>query len=107
MYGLLPKVYIAYDRRAYFGKEDPQFRITFDNNIVSRSENLNIRNRSADRRLLDKELRLMEVKVNGAMPMWMSRTLSEIGIFSTSYSKYGEYYKRICEEKNREVRYVI
>ena len=109
LYGLVPKVYIAYDRKAYFGKEDPEFRVTFDNNIVSRSEHLDLKNRGFDRRLLDENLKLMEIKVNGAMPMWMSKALSDIGIFPTSYSKYGEYYKQICNEryKNSEVRYVV
>lgn len=109
LYGLFPKVYIAYDRRAYFGKEDPEFRVTFDNNIVSRSNDLDLRNRSFDRRLLEKNLRLMEIKVNGSMPVWMSKALSSIGIFPVSYSKYGEYYKQICVDRyrNSEVKYVI
>ena len=58
-------MYIAYDRRAYFGKEDPEFRVTFDNNIVSRSNYLDLRNIGFDRRLLDEKIRLMEIKVNG------------------------------------------
>ena len=109
LYRLKPKVYIAYDRRAYFGKDDPEFRVTFDNNIVSRCDHLDLKNRGFDRRLLDKKLKLMEIKVNGAMPMWMSKALSDIGIFPTSYSKYGEYYKQICAKRygNSEVRYVI
>ena len=35
-YDLEPKRYIAYDRIAMFGKEDPDFRVTFDKDIRSR-----------------------------------------------------------------------
>ena len=70
---------------------------------------MELKNRGFDRRLLDEKLKLMEIKVNGAMPMWMSKALSDIGVFPTSYFKYGEYYKQICNwrHKNSEVRYVV
>lgn len=110
MYTLFPRVYIAYDRRAFFGKDDPDFRITFDENIVSRSDRLRLGHGSFDRRLLDRDFKLMEVKIQEAMPLWLSKTLSSLEIYSTSYSKYGEYYKQTINESflgNREVRYVI
>ena len=36
----------------------------------------------------------MEVKIPGAMPLWMSRLLDENQAFPTSFSKYGAYYQR-------------
>ena len=36
----------------------------------------------------------MEVKIPGAMPLWMSREFSRQDIFMTTYSKYGTYYTR-------------
>ena len=33
MYDIVPKVFIGYERVAYFGKEDASIRVTFDQNI--------------------------------------------------------------------------
>ena len=35
---------------------------------------------------------LMEVKLPGVCPLWLSRALSELAIYPTSYSKYGACY---------------
>ena len=37
----------------------------------------------------------MELKIPGAAPLWLARLLSENGIFSTSFSKYGTWYKQV------------
>lgn len=89
-----PKLYLAYDREAYFGKEDPNLRITFDKNIRSREEDLLLEMGDAGKLLLGRELRLMEIKVGGAFPMWLSKALSELGIYQVSFSKYGSIYKQ-------------
>ena len=69
LYKLHPKVYIAYDRRAYFGKEDPEFRVTFDKNIVSRSNYLDLRNRGFDgeyyKQICEEKYRKLEELANG------------------------------------------
>jgi hypothetical protein len=44
--------------------------------------------------LLEKDQYLMEVKITGAMPLWFTKLLSELSIFSTNFSKYGNEYKR-------------
>ena len=41
-YDLLPKVYLAYDRKAYYGDESSDLRITFDTNIRSRVDDVNL-----------------------------------------------------------------
>ena len=42
---------------------------------------------------LDKGMLLMEVKIPGAMPVWLSRIFSELKIYPESYSKYGTFYQ--------------
>ena len=37
-----PTVYIGYTRNAFFAKDDPDFRLTFDSNIISRRNNLSL-----------------------------------------------------------------
>jgi len=43
-YGPKKKLYIAYDRIAFFGKEDENLRLTFDCNIRSRTYDLDLKN---------------------------------------------------------------
>ncbi len=93
-YEIMPKRYIAYDRLAMFGKEDFEFRITFDKNIRSRTDNLTLYSDEDTERLLEPGYTLMEVKVSGAMPLWFTRLLTKYEIYNTSFSKYGRFYMR-------------
>lgn len=91
-YDVQPKVYLAYERIAMSGKEDPELRVTFDMNIRARSYNLELSRGSYGIPLLEKGEFLMEVKIPGSMPVWMSHLFSELKIYPTSFSKYGTYY---------------
>lgn len=90
---LKARAYVAYDRTAFFGKEDHELRMTFDRNIRCRDYSLDLQKGDSGRHLLKEDQVLLEVKIPGAMPMWMSRMFSELEIFPTSFSKYGVYYK--------------
>ena len=92
-YKPVPKMYIAYDRMAYFGKKDSALRMTFDKNIRSREDSLRLQDGDEGRLLLDKEYRLLEIKVAGAFPIEIARILSELEIYPVSFSKYGNIYK--------------
>lgn len=96
-----PKMYIAYDREAYFGRENPGLRITFDRNIRSREEDLQLELGDAGKLLLDKGSRLMEIKAENAMPIWLVHILSELEIYPVSFSKYGTIYKKCAEERKK------
>lgn len=93
-YTLNPAVFLAYDRKAYFGNENPELRVTFDHNIRCRTNSLHLAQGSTGQPIIDECYTLMEVKIPGTMPFWMSRLFSELGLFSTSFSKYGTYYKQ-------------
>lgn len=93
-YNLKPKVFLAYDRYSYKGKDDSNFRITFDKNIRSRTDNLYLENGDNGMLLLDKNCYIMEVKTLGAYPLWFAQILSELNIYPTSFSKYGNVYKK-------------
>ncbi len=49
--------------------------------------------------ILGEGLVLMEVKTSGAIPLWLTHTLTENRIFKTSFSKYGTAYMDIITEK--------
>jgi len=95
-----PMVYLAYERIAFYGKEDPELRVTFDMNIRAREFNLDLKKGSYGIPLLEKGHMLMEIKIPGAMPTWMSHILSELAIYPVSYSKYGAYYQDYIMNQN-------
>ena len=106
-----PKVYLAYDRRAYFGKDDPDLRVSFDNNIRTRRDELRLELGDHGRQLLeDPDYWLMEIKIINAMPLWLSRALGDLNIYPRSFSKYGTEYlqfvKRSIESTEGETKWI-
>lgn len=97
-YDLKPAIYIAYDRESYKGKENKNLRITFDSNLRSRREKLKfVENVSMDN-YFDKNIYIMEIKTVGSLPLWLVKTLSELEIMPTSFSKYGKIYEKEMKE---------
>ncbi len=92
---LEPKVYIAYDRLALAGREDSELRVTFDRNIRWRDYELDLTQGDHGEALLPPDTVLMEIKIPGTAPVWLSHMLSELNIFPVSFSKYGGCYKRM------------
>lgn len=93
-----PALYVQYDRLALFGKEDKNFRMTFDRNVHTRRSNFVFGESDEDELLLPDDIYIMEVKILGAMPLWLTRLLSENELFSHGFSKYGVKYKREAHE---------
>ena len=98
LHRLVPKVYLSYDRRAYFEKDDGDFRVTFDTNITTRREDVRLESGSYGKQLIPPDTYLMEIKISGAVPMWFSEIISGLNIYPTSFSKYGTEYKRYVSE---------
>ena len=49
---------------------------------------------------------LMEIKIPGVCPLWLSQLLSQAGVFPTSFSKYGYCYQHhILPNISKEGRY--
>lgn len=92
-YPLERKLYLAYDRIAMAGYEDSGFRVTFDHNIRSRRKNMGLEAGDEGKHLLPPGYYLMESKVLGATPLWFAQILSELAIYPTSFSKYGNIYR--------------
>ncbi len=90
--GLRPKVFLSYEREAYYALDGSDFRVTFDENILYRQEELSLSEGIYGTSLLAEGLTLMEIKTPGAIPLWMTKCLTEAGIYKTSFSKYGVAY---------------
>jgi len=93
-YELQPMVYLAYDRIALFSKDNRDLRITFDTNIRSRRYNLKLEQGDYGAPLLQEDQWLMEVKAEKTIPVWLAGLLSEHRMFKTSFSKYGNEYRK-------------
>ena len=93
-YQVAEKLFLAYDRLAFFDKSDRNLRISFDTNIRTRRYDLGLEYGDYGERLLDDGLYLMEVKTNLAKPLWLSKLLSNLEIRRQSFSKYGTEFKK-------------
>ena len=92
-YGAKPKVFIAYDRLAFAGIDDPELRITFDTNLRWRDTDLDLRLGDDGAPITEPGMILMEIKIPGVCPLWLSQLLSRAEVFPTSFSKYGYCYQ--------------
>ena len=119
---LTPAASISYRRTAWFGKDDPDFRITFDSEILagdlrsSRQAGFEHADANCGSRvsepcrkpegsspvpLLPPDTFLMEVKITGAAPLWLADALASLSIKPVSFSKYGTMYNTmICPKNN-------
>ena len=81
------------------GKEDSYLRLTIDENIRSRRENLDLSVGDEGELLLPPDQYILEIKASGGMPLWLSQTLAKLAIYPCSFSKYGAVYmKEVCQE---------
>ena len=100
--GLAPRVHLSYDRCAYFSKDDPNLRVTFDRHIRWRNDDLSLTSEPGGEDLLDRGYSLMEIKTATALPLWMVDILSETKLRKASFSKYGKAYESILIEEREE-----
>ena len=102
IYNLSPKLFLAYDRIAYFEKDNSDLRISFDMNIRSRRENLRLEAGAWGNNLLKNDCILMEIKTSLAKPLWLTGMLTELDIKRQHFSKYGTEYKTTFNKVNHK-----
>lgn len=103
---LHPAVFLSYEREAYYALDGSDFRVTFDENILYREEDISLRSEIYGTPILREDQTLMEIKTSGGIPLWMSEVLTQNKLFKTSFSKYGTAYQQIMNEKvQRGVQY--
>ncbi len=90
---LKPACLIIYDREAYY-EPDGDLRLTIDYNPRYRLDDLNLSTSTDGKSLLEEGSTILEIKVQEAIPIWLSTLLSNGKIYKNSFSKYGEAYKR-------------
>lgn len=89
---LHPTVFLSYEREAFYANDDSDFRVTFDDNILCRQEELSLQSEVYGTPILPEGKVLMEIKCSGGIPLWMTHVLSKEHIYKTAFSKYGTAY---------------
>ena len=96
-FDLKPKILVFYVRYSYQG--DGGLRITFDEDLKYRTENVNFTKRKTDKKYFEDEKNIiMEIKAHGAWPLWLVRRMSEERVFPQQFSKVGKIYQKIGKE---------
>ena len=103
-YGTLhPTVFLSYEREAYYSNGGGDFRVTFDDNILCRGEDLSLQSDAYGTSILPEGKVLMEIKCSGGIPLWMTEVLSKEKIYKTSFSKYGTAYRTLIFPQNHKM----
>lgn len=104
--GLKPTVFLSYEREAYYCRHGSDFRVTFDDHILCRQQDLSLELPPGGEAILPEGMVLMEIKCAGGIPLWMTQALTRQRIFKTSFSKYGVAYQQlIFQERKGDFQY--
>lgn len=87
--GLKPAMLVAYDRVAYYARDDHEFRMTFDRAVRCRWDDVTLAGSTDGTLLTPPEHSLLEVKCANGMPLWLADFLAAEGIYKQRFSKYG------------------
>ena len=99
---LAPAVLLSYEREAFYARNNHEFRVTFDRNILWRDYDLSLDKGIYGTPILADPKVLMEVKTDGAIPRWMVDFLTANKLYKTSFSKYGTAYRAIYDRANNK-----
>ena len=92
--GIRPSVLISCEREAYFFRDLPALRLTFDRNVRYLKYGT-----TEEKQITGCGDVLMELKCGGAIPVWLSRILDECKIYPMRFSKYGKAYLDILAKE--------
>lgn len=101
-YPLQPSMFISYLRRSYYDKENNDLKITLDSHLLARNKELTWEKGIFGDFLLDQEKYLMEIKTLGAMPLWLTKIITDNRIYPCCFSKYGKAFVNLILKTNRK-----
>lgn len=93
IYPVTPRVYVSYQRSAYFLNEDSKIRITFDTDVCAGYIG------QQTKPLVPEGIYLMEIKITDKIPLWLVHVLAENKIYRHGFSKYGTFYEKYILKK--------
>lgn len=99
---LCPAVFLGYEREAYFGIENNDFRMTFDFNIRCQEKDVLKQKINNGTLVLKDDYVLLEVKTAEGLPQWLLSYFADNEVYRSSFSKYGTAYKEILLPKQNK-----
>lgn len=89
---LRPVNVISYERLPFVCANDPDLRITFDYNIRTRGEDVDLTHGTYGKRSCPEGVAILEVKTSKAIPYWLVRILGGFGYRNQTFSKYCSHF---------------
>lgn len=89
---LSPKILVLCDREAFSGQNG--LRVTFDTNVRYRNDKPDFSLPPDGTPMFSDEKTIMEIKIDGAIPLWLSTILTNENASKTTFSKYGRAYEK-------------
>lgn len=102
-YHPVPKLFLAYDREAFFGNEDPELRLTIDHRIRFRENKLDLAAGDFGNLYFKNDEKILEIKVAQSLPLWLTKILTDLKIYPVSFSKYGSIFTETHLHKNNGI----
>lgn len=90
-----PSIFLSYEREAFYSKTDENFRMTFDERILTRGYDLSLTSGNYGESNIPEGMVVLEIKTVLGVPKWLLDFLSENKIYKTSFSKYGNAYMKL------------
>ena len=84
---LKPKLFISYKRKAFVGKLDKGFRVTFDYDIKTQSQD-DFASKQNNLKEIYPEGVVLELKYNNVLPFWFQEIIQKYQLQRLAYSKY-------------------
>ncbi len=99
LFNLQSEMIVSYDRHAFHGLHDDELRVTFDLNLRCRNDDLALENGPHGENFIDKNLVVLEVKVNDSVPLWLTRILQDLNCEQRGASKFCTSLELLHAEK--------
>lgn len=103
MYGnLRPAMALRYEREAFFGLWNPDFRMTFDYHTEMNADD--VLEGENYQSIQSPDSVLLEVKTTMGIPPWLLQFFGDHEIYKTSHSKYGTAYRTLLSQRQQNLK---
>ncbi|MBP5729642.1 MAG: polyphosphate polymerase domain-containing protein [Clostridia bacterium] len=103
---LAPRNVVSYERLALFAKDDPELRITFDLNIRTRGDKLDLAAGTQGKLSTPADTAVLELKTGKEIPLWLVKLVAKYGYRNNTFSKYCSYYVNMLPAESLYGEYV-
>ncbi len=103
---LRPRNVVSYERLAMFSKDDPELRITFDLNVRTRGDELDLAKGTGGKLSCPENVAILEIKTGKEIPLWLVKLVAKYSYRNKTFSKYCSYYVNMLPAKSLYAEYV-